>query len=262
MTGWLRVVGLGPGEGDADPGWTSLEATRILAEASDVVGYESYVARVPAREGLTRHASANGVEVERARAALDLAAAGRRVAVVSGGDAGVFGMASAVMEAIAAGPSPYRTLDVAVAPGISAVQAVAARLGAPLGGDFAVISLSDRLKDRAVVLARLEAALAADFVIALYNPAGRERRETLHDAAEAMRRVRPARTPLCIARKVGGPGERIAVLRLGDLDAAALHAIDMNTLLLLGSSETRLVERGAERPYVFTARSVGRLDPA
>ena len=161
--GWLRVIGTGPGPDR----WMTPETAAILAEATDLVGYLPYVARCPERPGQIRHASDNRVELDRARHALEMTAAGRRVAVVSGGDPGVFAMAAAVMEAIDLGPAAWRALDVTVLPGVSAMQAAAARLGAPLGADFCAISLSDNLKPWEVVARRLEAAATVDFVIAL-----------------------------------------------------------------------------------------------
>ena len=166
-SGSLTVVGLGPGRCRAAD---RTRAGRALDAAEDLIGYFPYVARVPERPGLTRHASDNRVEVDRARHALELAAAGRRVAVVSGGDPGVFAMAAAVFEAVEHGDPAWRDLAITVEPGITAMLAAAARLGAPLGGDFCALSLSDNLKPWDVVTARLEAVLRADFVIALYNP--------------------------------------------------------------------------------------------
>ena len=157
MTGWLAVVGLGPG----DAALQTPQAAAALADATDLVGYDTYLARVPHRDGQARHASDNRVELDRARHAISLAAAGARVAVVSSGDPGVFAMASAVFEALEHGPDAWRTLDVQVMPGISAMFATAARLGAPLGADFCAISLSDNLKPWPLVLRRLTAAAGA-----------------------------------------------------------------------------------------------------
>jgi precorrin-3B C17-methyltransferase len=256
-TGWLRVVGLGPGDpGGNDPGWITQEAAAILAEASDFVGYDTYIARLTLREGQTAHASDNRVEVERAGFALDLALGGRKVAVISGGDPGIFAMAAAVMEAIEFGDPRWRDLDVAVAPGVSAFQAASARLGAVMGGDFAVISLSDNLKPRSVIAERLKAVLEADFVTALYNPASKARPEYLMEISALIKSVKPALTPVIFARAVGGAGERITVATVGSAD---FSAADMRTLVLIGSSETRLVPRPSAAPFVYTARSVGVL---
>ncbi len=162
--GHLAVIGLGPGAAE----WITPEATRALAQASDLVGYAPYLARLPERAGQLRHASDNREELVRARLALELVAKGRRVALVSGGDPGVFAMAAAVFEAIECGEPSWRELDVTVVPGLTAMLAAAARFGAPLGHDFCAISLSDNLKPWAVIEKRLEAASQGDFVIALY----------------------------------------------------------------------------------------------
>lgn len=190
MSGSVTVVGLGPG----DPSLLTDSARRALDAATDLIGYFPYVARVPERDGLVRHASDNRVEVDRARHALSLAAAGRHVAVVSG-DPGVFAMASAVFEAVEHGEPGWRDLAITVEPGITAMLAAAARLGAPLGGDFCAMSLSDNLKPWPVVTARLEAVLRADFVIALYNPISSARPWQLGAALELAAGIRPPETP-------------------------------------------------------------------
>ena len=227
----LLVVGLGPGP-DA---WITPEVTAALAEVDHVVGYGPYVNRVPQREGLLRHASGNTVEVDRARFALDLALAGERVAVVSGGDAGVFGMASAVFEA-ARGPA-LRRVAIRVLPGITAVQAVAARAGAPIGADFAVVSLSDRLKPWTVVEKRLRAIAEADLVLAIYNPASRSRTEQLADAERCCAARGPPTPSSSSAATSAGRRNRCTVTTLGALDA---ESIDMKCLLLVGARGTRV----------------------
>ena len=197
MSGRVAVVGLGPGPA----AWMTPEASAAIEAASDVVGYEPYVERLLLRPDQRAHASDNRVELDRARLALTLAAQGHAVAVVSGGDPGVFAMAAAMFEAIEERPE-WRALDVVVAPGVSAMQAAAARLGAPLGHDFCAISLSDNLKPWAIVERRLKAAAEGDFVIALYNPASKARPKRIVEAfdlsarAEARRdarRLRPRR---------------------------------------------------------------------
>ena len=250
MTGRLFVVGLGPGKAD----WITPEVSATLALATDVVGYEPYVARVADRPGLVRHASDNRVEIDRARDALALAMQGRTVAVVSGGDPGVFAMAAAVFEAIEAGDPAWRGLDVTVMPGVSAMQAAAARLGAPLGHDFCAISLSDNLKPWSVVARRLAAAAQGDFVIALYNPASKARPGQIHEAFALLRGLKGPETPVVFARAVGRPDERIAITTLGDADPATA---DMSTLVIIGSSETRLLPRPAAEPWVYTPRHYG-----
>ncbi|MGN6250193.1 MAG: precorrin-2 C(20)-methyltransferase [Marmoricola sp.] len=242
-TAELLVVGLGPGPEQ----WLSPEAAEALAGVDHVVGYGPYVARVPQRAGLTRHASGNTVEVDRARDALDLALRGERVAVVSGGDAGVFGMASAVFEA--AEDPVYATVPIRVVPGISAVQAVAARAGAPIGADFAVLSLSDRLKPWPVVERRLRAVAEADLVIALYNPASRSRTEQIVAAHKVLLAHRPAETVVVLGRDVGRAEESLSVTTLAALDT---DAIDMRTLVIVGATSTRVTAAGA----VWTPRYV------
>ncbi len=240
----LLVVGLGP----AGDGWLTPEVASALAEVDHVVGYAPYVNRVPQRPGLRRHASGNTVELERARLALDLARSGERVAVVSGGDAGVFGMASAVFEA--AQDAPYDDVRVRVLPGMTAVQAVAARAGAPLGGDFAVLSLSDRLKPWPVIAERLTAIARADLVLAVYNPASRSRTSQVEDMRTLLLEHRPASNVVVVGRDVGREDERVEVTTLGDLDPAS---IDMRCLLIVGSSGTTVTSSGR----VWTRRSVG-----
>src|SRR5690606_2438328 len=199
------VVGLGPGPDH----WLSPEASQVLAEVGHVVGYGPYVERVPQREGLVRHASGNTVEVDRARHALELALAGERVAVVSGGDAGIFGMAAAVFEA--AEDPRYADVAVRVVPGISAVQAVAARAGAPIGADFAVMSLSDRLKPWEVVEQRLRAVAAADLVLALYNPRSRSRTEQVAQMQAVLLEHKAPETVVVVGRDIGRAEESLTV---------------------------------------------------
>ena len=235
----LLVVGLGPGPDR----WLTPEASSVLAEVDHVVGYAPYVARVPQRAGLTRHASGNTVEVERARVALDLARAGERVAVVSGGDAGVFGMAAAVFEA--AEDPAYAEVAVRVVPGVSAVQAVAARAGAPIGADFAVMSLSDRLKPWEVVEQRLRAVAEADLVLAVYNPASRSRTDQVVRAQEVLLEHRKRETVVVVGRDVGREEESLLVTTLGDLDPST---IDMKCLLIVGAESTRVGPAGVWTP--------------
>jgi precorrin-2 C20-methyltransferase/precorrin-3B C17-methyltransferase len=242
----LLVVGLGPGP----EGWLTPEASAALAEVDHVVGYGPYVARVPQRAGLTRHASGNTVEVDRARHALDLARAGERVAVVSGGDAGVFGMAAAVFEA--AEEPAYVGVPIRVLPGVSAVQAVAARAGAPIGADFAVVSLSDRLKPWPVVERRLRAVAEADLVLALYNPASRSRTEQIATAQQVLLERRKPDTVVVVGRDVGRAEESLTVTTLAELDPAT---IDMKCLVIVGAESTRVGPAGVWTPrFVEGAR--------
>jgi len=244
--GRLSVVGLGP----AGPQWLTPQATAELSAAEHLVGYAPYLARVPEQAGQHRHASDNRVEIDRARHALGLAAGGARVAVVSSGDPGIFAMASAVLEAAAEG-GPHADVEISVVPGLSAMQAAAARVGAPLGHDFCVISLSDQLKPWEVIERRIDAAGAADLVLALYNPASRRRRTQLARAIEVIRRHRSADTPVVVARAVGSEEETITVTTIEQLD---LEIVDMRTLLIVGSSTTRVIA-GARTQHVYTPRS-------
>ncbi|UTD27562.1 precorrin-3B C(17)-methyltransferase [Bradyrhizobium sp. WD16] len=247
MTGRIFIIGLGPG----DEALLTPRAAEALGAASDVFGYLPYVARVPEREGLRRHASDNRQEIERARQALALAAAGRTVAVVSSGDPGVFAMASAVFEAIEHGEPAWRELEVEVVPGISAMFAAAARLGAPLGHDFCALSLSDNLKPWDVVLQRLTASAKAGFVIALYNPISRARPWQLGAAFDALREILPPTTPVAFARAVSRPDERILVT---ELKSAEAETADMSTLVLIGSVQTRRLEKPSGEAWLYTPR--------
>ena len=181
--GEIRVIGLGPGPLD----YMTKDARDALEGASDLIGYIPYVDRIPHREGVTRHASDNRVEIDRARHAIDLAHEGKIVAIVSGGDPGVFAMAAALFEALEQGDDADRAVTISVHPGISAMQAAAAKLGAPLGHDFCAISLSDNLKSWDVIAKRLKAAAEGDFVIAFYNPASKARPHTIFDAFTLLR---------------------------------------------------------------------------
>jgi precorrin-3B C17-methyltransferase len=247
MSGRLRLIGLGPG----DPAQMTLAARAALAEASDVVGYGAYLARLEPRPGQLRHASDNREELTRARTALAMAVAGREVAVVSGGDAGVFAMGAAVCEAIEGGPQAWRQIDLEIFPGVTAMLAVAARVGAPLGHDFCALSLSDNLKPWSLVEARLRAAASAGFVIALYNPVSRARPWQLGRAFDILRAILPPSTPVVFGRAVGRADERIAVMRL---DGADPGEADMATCIIVGSAETRLVARGGRQPLVYAPR--------
>lgn len=247
MTGWLAVAGLGPG----DAALVTPEVTAALTEATDLVGYGPYVARVPDRPGLARHASDNREEIARARHALALAAAGRRVVVASSGDPGVFAMAAAVFEAVEAGPPDWRALDIRVLPGVTAMLAAAARAGAPLGHDFCAINLSDNLKPWALIERRLRLAAEADFAIALYNPRSQARPEGFGRALAILRETcEPARLVI-FARAVSTPEEALRVTTLAEASPAMA---DMRTVVLIGASCTRMIPRPG-RPFVYTPRS-------
>jgi precorrin-3B C17-methyltransferase len=248
VSGSLAVVGLGPG----DARWLTPEADAALAAADDLFGYGPYLDRVPLRSEQRRHASDNREEAARAVAALDRAAEGARVALVSGGDPGVFAMAAAVCAEIESGPPRFRELDVVVVPGVTAMLAVAARVGAPLGHDFCALSLSDNLKPWELIERRLDAAAGAGFVIALYNPISRARPWQLGAAFERLRSTLQPTTPVVFGRAVGREDERIAVTTLGAADPAAA---DMATLIIIGSPETRTIVRPGRAPLVYTPRA-------
>ncbi len=252
MSGRLVIVGLGPG----DAALCTPQVSAALAEATDLIGYGPYLQRVEGAENAIRHASDNREELDRARHALSLASEGRRVAVVSSGDAGVFAMASAIFEAIEHGDPAWKQLDVAVLPGISAMLAVAARLGAPLGHDFCVISLSDNLKPWPLVLRRLQAAATAGLSMALYNPVSAARPWQLGEAFAALRDLVPSTVPVVFATAVSRPDERIV---LTDLARATPAQADMRTLILVGTETTRIIERGDGRaPWLYAPRGAPR----
>ena len=242
MSGSLVIVGTGPGR----PELMTPATQAALAEATDLVGYGPYLDRVPAAPGQCRHASDNRVEMDRARHALSLAAAGRRVAVVSGGDPGVFAMAAAVFEAVEAGEPAWRALDIRVEPGVTAMLAAAAEVGAPLGGDFCAISLSDNLKSWATIERRLKAAAEADFVIALYNPASKARPHQLGEAFKLLRGCKVSETPVLFVRAAGTAEARVIATTLAVADATEA---DMRTLVIVGASTTRQVGR-----WIYTPR--------
>jgi precorrin-2 C20-methyltransferase/precorrin-3B C17-methyltransferase len=244
-SGRVDVVGLGPGGRD----WLTPQAAAVLAAADDIVGYAAYVDRVPPNPRQRRHGSDNRVEAQRAELALDLARRGRRVAVVSSGDPGVFAMASVVLEAAA--DERYADVPVSIVPGITAAQAVASVAGAPLGHDYVMLSLSDRLKPWDVIARRLAAAAAGDFAIAIYNPASQSRRRQLVDARELLLAHRDAETPVVVGRAVGSDEQRVTVTTLGEFDP---EQVDMRCLVIVGSSQSRVVRDGAGQPRVITPR--------
>ncbi|MGX1810098.1 precorrin-3B C(17)-methyltransferase [Nocardia sp. NPDC055321] len=245
--GEVVVVGLGPGSQE----WITPEVAHALAEATDIVGYATYVNRVPERPGQQRHASDNKVESERAAMALDMAKRGAKVVVVSGGDPGVFAMAAAVIEE--SGDPQWCDVPVRVLPGVTAATAVASRVGAPLGHDFAMISLSDRLKPWEVVAGRLAAVAAADMAFAVYNPRSSQRTWQVGAMKDLLLEHRKPETPVILGRDVGGPTESVRVVTLAELDP---DEVDMRTLLIVGASTTTVFE-SANGPRVFTSRRYG-----
>jgi precorrin-2 C20-methyltransferase / precorrin-3B C17-methyltransferase len=241
--GSVAVVGLGPGDHD----WMTAQSRRELATATDLIGYAGYLDRVPTRDGQCRHPSDNTDEPARAHLACALAEQGHAVAVVSSGDPGVFAMATAVMEEAKQWPG----VRIRVIPAMTAAQAVASRVGAPLGHDYAVISLSDRLKPWDVIAARLTAAAAADLVLAVYNPASATRTWQVGAMRDILLAHREPGTPVVVGRNVSGPDEDVRVVRLADLNPAD---VDMRCLLIVGSSQTQWYSVDSD-DRVFTPRS-------
>lgn len=247
MSGSLVIAGLGPGRDDL----VTPEVTQALDQATDIVGYIPYVARIAPRDGLNLHPSDNRVEMERARHALEMAAAGGRVVIVSSGDPGVFAMAAAVFEALEDGPEQWRALEISVLPGITAMLAASARAGAPLGHDFCAINLSDNLKPREVIERRLRLAAEADFAMAFYNPRSRARPEGFARVLDLLRGICGGGRPILFARAVSTPDEALHIVSLRD---ARPEMADMRTVVILGSSRTRIIE-GATRSWLYTPRS-------
>lgn len=248
--GKLTVIGTGPGAKK----WMSPEVREIIRAATDFVGYQTYLDLIgDLTVGKVCHASDNRVELDRSRLALDLAATGKNVVVVSSGDPGIYAMASAVFEVLEREAKPeWQSIDLHIAPGISAMQAAAAAIGAPLGHDFCAISLSDILKPWEIVERRIAAAAEADFAIAFYNPVSSQRSWQLSAAQAILSRFRSATTPVILARNLGRTGQKVQVITLGELTA---ESADMRTVILIGSSQTRVIPRADGSSWVYTPRS-------
>ncbi|GHC78456.1 precorrin-3B C(17)-methyltransferase [Limoniibacter endophyticus] len=247
MSGRLIIVGLGPG----NPDQMTPEARAAIDASSDFFGYFPYVERLNLRTDQTAHASDNREELARAAAALDLALQGRNVCMVSGGDPGVFAMAAAVIEAIDRGKPEWKTVEMSVLPGITAMLAVAARVGAPLGHDFCAISLSDNLKPWGIIEKRLALAAQAGLVMAFYNPVSKARPWQLGRAFDILREHLSADVPVVFGRAAGRPDEIMLVKSLAD---ARPEMADMATCVIVGTAETRIVERGTKPSLVYTPR--------
>ena len=247
MSGWLKIVGLGPGS----EAMVTPEVTAALLDATDVVGYVPYVNRVAPRAGLVRHGSDNREEIRRAEQALQLALEGHKVVVVSSGDPGVFAMAAAVFEALEAGDAQWLTLDIQVLPGISAMLAASASAGAPLGHDFCCINLSDNLKPWTLIEKRLRLAAEADFAMAFYNPRSKARPAGFERTLDVLREACGPDRLIIFARAVSTPEESVRVTTLGE---ATPNMADMRTLVIVGSQQTQLIERDGA-PLVYTPRS-------
>ncbi|MFP6890509.1 MAG: precorrin-3B C(17)-methyltransferase [Nitrospinota bacterium] len=244
--GNLFVVGLGPG----DAAWRTAEAEALIARSTDLVGYRLYLdMAAPLSNGKRLHPYELGKEEVRVRAALDLAKEGRSVALLCSGDPGIYAMAGLVYECLGREEDPaWRRVHVQVSPGVSALQAAAARAGAPLGHDFCAISLSDLLTPWEVIERRILAAARGDFNIAFYNPASARRKTQLDRARDILLEHRPPDTPAVLARNLGRPGESVSIV---ELSALSSKNVDMLTVVLVGSSEARIVrgEGGAARVY-------------
>jgi cobalt-precorrin 5A hydrolase / precorrin-3B C17-methyltransferase len=248
--GKLTVIGTGPGSAE----WMSPQVRQTILAATDLVGYHTYLDLVKdLAVGKECHGSDNRVELDRSRLALDLAASGKNVVVVSSGDPGIFAMAAAVLEVLDKEAQPeWQTIDLQINPGISAMQAAAASVGAPLGHDFCAISLSDLLKPWEVVAARIAAVAEADLAIAFYNPISSQRSWQLAAAKEILLKFRQATTPVMLARNLGRSGQEVRVITLAEL---APESADMRTVILIGSSQTKLIPRADGTNWVYTPRS-------
>lgn len=251
MTGRLTVVGLGPGNLEQ----ITPEALAAVEAAEDFFGYIPYLDRLSLRADQRRHASDNREEISRAGQALRLAASGGNVCVVSGGDPGVFAMAAAVCEAMEGGPAEWRNIEFSVVPGVTAMLAVAARAGAPLGHDFCAISLSDNLKPWGIIEKRLIAAAEAGFVMAFYNPVSKARPHQLTTAFDILRAHLPGSVPVIFGRAAGRPDERMRVVPLSE---AHSDMADMATCIIVGSVETRLIVREGQPSLVYSPRFSAR----
>lgn len=248
MTGSVVIAGLGPGNDNL----VTPQVADALAQATDIVGYFPYVDRVQPRDGLTLHGSNNRVEIDRSQHALQMAADGKRVVVVSSGDPGVFAMASAVFEALEKGPKEWSEIQIEVLPGITAMLAASARAGAPLGHDFCAINLSDNLKPWPLIEKRLRLAAEADFAMAFYNPRSKSRPEGFERTLEILKDACGDDRPVIFARNVSHPDETIKIVPLSQTTP---DMADMRTMVLVGSSQTRIIERDIG-PIVYTPRSV------
>lgn len=248
MKGRVVIAGLGPGNDNL----VTPQVADALAQATDIVGYFPYVDRVVPRAGLILHGSDNRVEIDRSQHALMMAAEGKQVVVVSSGDPGVFAMASAVFEALENGPSEWLEIEIEVLPGITAMLAASARAGAPLGHDFCAINLSNNLKPWALIEKRLRLAAEADFAMAFYNPRSKSRPEGFERTLEILKDACGDDRPVVFARNVSRPDETIKIVPLSQTTA---DMADMRTMVLVGSSQTRIIERDIG-PIVYTPRSM------
>lgn len=250
MSGRITIAGLGPGSEEM----VTPQVASAIAEASDIIGYIPYVARISEREGLRLHPSDNRVETERASHAFELAAGGAKVVIVSSGDPGVFAMAAAVFEVMEHASAPHRAIEVEVLPGITAMLAAAAACGAPLGHDFCCINLSDNLKPFSVIEKRVQLACEADFAMAFYNPRSKSRPQGFASVLELLKSSCEPERLMIFARAVSTADQQIKIVTLKDTTA---DMADMRTVVLVGSSQTRRFST-PHQDYVFTPRSLPR----
>jgi cobalt-precorrin 5A hydrolase/precorrin-3B C17-methyltransferase len=250
--GKLSIVGLGPGTSS----WRSIEATRLLEQATDIVGFDVYIKLLDYDKSKNYHSFEIGQEEERAMKSIELASNDKNVALVCSGDPGIYAMASIVFEMIEFGPDQWKNIEIITAPGISAVQAAAARVGAPIGNDFCTISLSDLMTTQQVILNRVKAAAEADFIIALYNPSSKLRKTLIKKAVNIIRDHRKKETPIVIAHSVGRKDEKIEFTTISDIET---DTIDMMTLLIIGSSKTRSYFNNSREQKVYTPRGYNVL---
>jgi cobalt-precorrin 5A hydrolase/precorrin-3B C17-methyltransferase len=250
--GRLAVVGLGPGEA----AMMVPAVRREIDQAQDILGYETYVKMAgPLRPEQVVHGTDNREELARARHGFELAASGRSVVIVSSGDPGVFAMAAAVLEALDDTDKPeWHGVELAILPGVSAAMAAAAKIGAPLGHDFCIISLSDNLKPWATILNRLRHAAEGDFAMAFYNPISKARPWQLGEALDLLRQYRTPETLVVLGRDVGRPAERIGHTTLGELTT---DMVDSRTVVIVGSSLTRAIEKPDGSAWIYTPRWYG-----
>jgi cobalt-precorrin 5A hydrolase / precorrin-3B C17-methyltransferase len=248
--GKLTIVGTGPGSQE----WLSPQVRQVLLCATDWVGYKTYLDLVEylRKPHINRHESDNRVELDRAQMALNLASEGKSVVLISSGDPGIYAMAAAVFEVLERKPQKkWDKVEIKVCPGISAMQAAASIVGAPLGHDFCVISLSNILKPWDVIARRISLAAQADLAIAFYNPISKERTWQLTKAKEILLQWRKPDTPIVLARNLGRPRQQVTIKSLSDL---AIKDADMRTIILIGSSQTRIIKQGNNIQWLYTPR--------
>lgn len=244
--GWIKIIGIGPG----DEALITPQVTAAISQATDAIGYIPYIERVAQNANLTLHPSDNRVEIDRANHALTLAAQGHRVIVVSSGDPSVFAMSAAVYEALENGPTEWLSIEIEALPGITAMLAASAAAGAPLGHDFCAINLSDNLKPWAIIERRLRHAARGDFAMAFYNPRSKSRPEGFEKTLQILNEECADSRPILFCRNVSRPDQTITCVPLNE---ARAEMADMRTLVIVGNSQTRIIDR-AGAPIIYTPR--------